>query len=89
MFSKKGLAKSAPLIKALKEIAAAYSVSPGVIALNWLLTFNGDMVFAIPGATKISHAEQNCQAMSFALDKADCKKLDELSRDCQFGGIFG
>ncbi|HPD79542.1 MAG TPA: aldo/keto reductase [Spirochaetales bacterium] len=89
MFSKNGLKRTEKLIAALKSMAQSYSVTPGEIALNWLLHYNGDTVFVIPGATKLSHAEQNCRAMLFELDKHDIKKLDELSRECQFGGIFG
>lgn len=89
MFSMRGLKKSEKLITALKDMANAYSVTPGEIALNWLMHFNGDTVFVIPGATKLSHAEQNCRAMLFELDRHDLAKLDELSKDCQFGGMFG
>ncbi len=89
MFSMRGLKKSTALIQALKDMAASYSVTPGEIALNWLLHYNGDMVFVIPGATKLSHAEQNCRTMLFTLDKGDIAKLDNLSRECQFGGMFG
>lgn len=80
MYNRRGLAKTWPLIQELKKLAGIYNTSPGQVALNWLLTWNGDMVVAIPGATKTSHAEQNIGAMAFQLTKAECAGLDELSR---------
>ncbi|MBU0936336.1 MAG: aldo/keto reductase [Spirochaetes bacterium] len=80
MYSPRGLAKTLPLIEELRKLATAYSTTPAQVALNWLLTYNGDTVVAIPGATKTSHAEQNVGAMAFELTRAECTRLDELSR---------
>lgn len=80
MFNSRGLAKSLPLIQELRTLAVAYNSSPAQVALNWLLQFNGEMVLTIPGATKTSHAQQNIGAQAFALTRAECLRLDELSR---------
>ena len=80
LFSTRGLAKSKPLIDELKKISLNYNTTAAQVALNWLLTFNGDTVVAIPGATKESHAAQNVGAMNFSLTPAECRILDELSR---------
>ena len=50
------------------------------VALNWLNNFHGDMVVAIPGATKIKQAEENTGAMNFILNKKNLDILDQVSK---------
>ena len=50
------------------------------VALNWLINFHGDMVVAIPGATKIKQAEENMGAMNFILNKKNLDILDQVSK---------
>jgi aryl-alcohol dehydrogenase-like predicted oxidoreductase len=71
---------SRPLITALEEIAARHSVSVSQVALNWLITFHGDVVVAIPGASKARHAQENAGAMAFTLSDEELARLDVLSR---------
>ncbi len=78
-FSSRGLAKSRPVIDVLKELATKYDATPSQIALNWVMNFKGDMVVAIPGATKIQQAEENINAMKFKLEQEDLTRLDEIS----------
>jgi len=78
-FRKENLSRSKPLIDLLKELGKTYEVSPAQIALNWLLTANGETVVAIPGATKRSHAEDNAGAMKFRLTEEAISRLTELS----------
>jgi len=80
MKNKGSLKKSQPVIDALKKYAEKYNASPAQVALNWLIHFHGDTVVAIPGATKISQAEQNIGAMTFKLEKDELAHLDEVSR---------
>ena len=75
-----GLKRTQPLISALEELAIRYEASPTQIALNWLISYSGDTVFAIPGATKPHHAEENVKAMRFTLTEAELNDLDTLSR---------
>jgi len=75
-----GLARSRPLIDELKKLATAYGVTPSQVALNWLTTFHGDTVVAIPGATKRRHAEENVGSMGFTLSPEQRGRIDELSR---------
>jgi aryl-alcohol dehydrogenase-like predicted oxidoreductase len=79
-FRKSGLTKSRPLIEELEKIAAAHGATPSQVALSWLVTFHGDTVVAIPGATKTKHVEENVAAMNLQLSKSELEKLDELSR---------
>ncbi len=79
-FRPSGLARSRPLIDALEEIARAHGATSSQVALAWLLTFHGETVVAIPGATKTSHVDENVGAMRLVLGKAELERLDALSR---------
>jgi aryl-alcohol dehydrogenase-like predicted oxidoreductase len=78
-FKPKGLEKSLPLVKLIKELAVKYHVTPSQIALNWLIYFHGNTVVAIPGATKEIHAKENTGALSFKLSDEDMTRLDKES----------
>lgn len=79
-FRASGLAKSRPLIDELGKIAQAHGATSSQVALSWLVSFHGDTVVAIPGATKAKHVEENVGAMRLALSKTELDRLDELSR---------
>ena len=74
------LEKSRSLIVDLEEIAAAHGLTPAQVALNWLVNFHGDTVVAIPGASKVYHAQQNAGAMNFSLSEEEMVRIDGLSR---------
>ena len=78
-FKKNGLIKSQPVIDKLKEVAEEYNATPSQVALDWLISFHGDMVVAIPGATKIRQAEDNTCAMNFTLSNEHLDMLDQVS----------
>lgn len=78
-FKTENMKKSLPLINLLKDLGPKYKVSAAQVALNWLLHANGDTVVAIPGATKLSHAEDNAGAMKFQLTEEEINKLSEIS----------
>jgi len=78
-FKPAGLEKSRPLIKTIQELATKYNVSTSQVALNWLINFHGETVFAIPGATKESHATQNTGTITFRLAEEDLDLLDQKS----------
>jgi aryl-alcohol dehydrogenase-like predicted oxidoreductase len=78
-FKPKGLEKSLPLVKFIKELAIKYNATPSQIALNWLINYHGNTVVAIPGATREIHAKENTRAMSFRLSDEDMLKLDKES----------
>ncbi|MEN8172322.1 MAG: aldo/keto reductase [Chloroflexota bacterium] len=71
---------SRPIVSALEEIAENYDATPGQVALNWVIHFQGDTVVTIPGATKVEHARQSAGAMKFKLSDAELNRLDQLSR---------
>lgn len=76
-FKEAGLNETKPLIKLLDTIGEKYNVSASQVALNWLIHYHGDIVFAIPGATKTHHAQDNVGALTFKLDTGE---LEEISR---------
>ena len=72
--------KSQDLISALDEIAARYDATPAQVALNWVIHSHGEVVVAIPGATKVHQAEQSAAAMKFKLAEDEIARLNELSQ---------
>ncbi|AZB42662.1 aldo/keto reductase [Bacillus sp. FJAT-42376] len=80
-FKKKSLLRTKPLIDLLETYALEYEVKPSQIALNWLIHFHGDTVAAIPGASKVRHAEENIGAMSFTLTANHMKEIDRVSKE--------
>ncbi len=74
------LEKSQPIVSVLEEIAARHQVTTAQVALNWLINFQGKTVVAIPGASKVSHAQENADVMDFSLTEAEMSWIDEVSR---------
>ncbi|WP_150268448.1 aldo/keto reductase [Paenibacillus tepidiphilus] len=74
-----GLERSRPLINELSSLAGKYGVTSGQIALNWLVHYHDETVVAIPGASKVRHAEENVGAMSFRLTRDELELLNEAS----------
>jgi aryl-alcohol dehydrogenase-like predicted oxidoreductase len=76
---KRNLKKTQALIDELTNIAQNHEATIPQIALNWLVTYHGDTVVAIPGATKASHPEENGQAMTIKLSQNELNSIDDLS----------
>ena len=76
----RGLERSRAVIEALRQIATDHGATPSQIALHWLVSFHGDAVVAIPGATKTRHVEDNVGAMALELTPAELARIDEVSR---------
>lgn len=72
--------KTRPLVTALEEIGAKHEVTAAQVALNWTVSFHGDTIVTIPGATKIRQAQEAAGAMHFRLTEDELGRLDELSR---------
>jgi aryl-alcohol dehydrogenase-like predicted oxidoreductase len=77
---KRNLERSRTLINAMDEIATKYEVSIAQVALNWLISYTGEIVVTIPAATKVRQAEENAGAMKFRLSTDEMTWLDDLSR---------
>jgi aryl-alcohol dehydrogenase-like predicted oxidoreductase len=76
-FNAQGLAKLAPVVAALREIAQAYDRTPAQVALNWLITQGN--VIPIPGAKNAQQAEQNAGALGWELSPSDRQRLAEVT----------
>jgi aryl-alcohol dehydrogenase-like predicted oxidoreductase len=81
--SQKTLRRTAPLIAELRAIGDRYLMSAGQVALNWLVTYYGDTVVAIPGASTGWHAVDNAAAMRFRLTDDERGVLADLSSRCE------
>lgn len=79
-FRPKGLRRSAPVVAELKAVAAAHGVTPAQVALRWLVQARGDVVVAIPGASKEQQARENAAVLDFELSEAEVGALDRVSR---------
>jgi aryl-alcohol dehydrogenase-like predicted oxidoreductase len=77
---KQSLEISQPVINVLEEISKRYDVTPGQVALNWLIHSHGDTVVAIPGASRVQHARESAGAMLFHLTDDDMAYLDQVTR---------
>ena len=71
---------SRELVNALEAIARTHGITASQVAINWLINFHRDTVVAIPGASKVRHAEQNVGAMTFTLSDAELSRIDNLSK---------
>lgn len=78
---KRNLESTRPIVNALEEIAKNYNATPGQVALNWVIHFQGKTVVTIPGATKVEHVSQSAGAMNFKISEDEMARLDELSRE--------
>jgi aryl-alcohol dehydrogenase-like predicted oxidoreductase len=72
--------RSNRLINAMDEIANASGMTIAQVALNWLINIKGDIVVAIPAATKVQQAVENAETMKFHLSEDEMSHLDEISR---------
>ncbi|MRN52408.1 aldo/keto reductase [Paenibacillus sp. LC-T2] len=77
--NEKSMVRSRPLIDSLVTLGDKYEVTAGQIALNWLIHYHGNTVVAIPGASKVRHAEENIGAMTFQLSKDELEHLNQTS----------
>lgn len=65
LFLPENLDAAAPLLDALREVAAAHDATPAQIALAWVVHFRG--VVAIPGASSVAQVESNAAAAEIRL----------------------
>jgi aryl-alcohol dehydrogenase-like predicted oxidoreductase len=62
----------------LRSIGAAYGVSPGQVALAWLLQ-RSPVMLPIPGTSSMAHLEENTAARNLLLSDEDFASLSEMS----------
>jgi len=69
--------KNLQLVDRVTEIARAKGISPGQLALAWVLGRGKDVV-AIPGTTKRQHLEENVAALEVTLTEEDLSAIEEI-----------
>ena len=65
---------------AVAEIATAHEVTPGQVALAWLLA-RSPVMLPIPGTSSVEHLEENVAAAELELTADEVARLDEAGAD--------
>jgi aryl-alcohol dehydrogenase-like predicted oxidoreductase len=77
------------LVERVQEVAAEKGVTPGQLALAWVLA-QGEDVVPIPGTRRVAHLEQNAEASAIELTDAELARLDEAApRGVTLGDRYG
>jgi aryl-alcohol dehydrogenase-like predicted oxidoreductase len=77
MFLPENIAKAAPLLDALREVAANHDATPAQIALAWVI--RRPNVVAIPGASSVAQLEKNAAAADIELTDDEDGRLTAAS----------
>lgn len=76
-FQDGNLERNLDAVAVVREIAAARGVTPGQVALAWLLG-SGEDVVPIPGTKRVAYLEENAAAVGVTLSAEDRDRLDAL-----------
>jgi aryl-alcohol dehydrogenase-like predicted oxidoreductase len=74
------LERTRPLVDELRAIARAHGTSVAAVALAWSVSFHGDTVVVIPGASRPAQVREAAAAGDLSLSARELARLDELSR---------
>jgi aryl-alcohol dehydrogenase-like predicted oxidoreductase len=77
-FQGENFQRNLELVERVKEIADEKGVTPGQLALAWVLA-QGEDVVPIPGTTTVRHLEENIAAAEIELTDDDLQRLDEAA----------
>jgi aryl-alcohol dehydrogenase-like predicted oxidoreductase len=77
-FQGENFARNLHLVERVREIAAEKGVTPGQLALAWLLAQGGDVV-PIPGTKRVRYLEENAAAADVRLTTEDLARIDEVA----------
>jgi aryl-alcohol dehydrogenase-like predicted oxidoreductase len=75
----KWIERTRPLIEELSAIARANGVSPSEVALSWEVSFHGETVVAIPGASRPYQAQQAAAAGELRLSARELSGIERLA----------
>jgi len=70
--------KNLQMVGRVKEIAAAKGVTPGQLAIAWLLA-QGDDIVPIPGTKRRAYLEENVAAANITLTQEELDRINELA----------
>ena len=77
-FQRENFDKNLELVDRVREIAAEKDVTPGQLALAWLL-HRGDDIVPIPGTKRRRYLEENAAASEIELTHDDLARIDEAA----------
>ena len=76
-FQGENFQRNLDLVERVQELAAEKAVTPGQLALAWVLAQGGDVV-PIPGTTRVEHLEENVKALEVELSRDDLAELESV-----------
>jgi aryl-alcohol dehydrogenase-like predicted oxidoreductase len=76
-FQGENFVKNLALVEKVGEIARSKNVTPGAIALAWVLAQGNDLV-PIPGTTKRVHLDENIHATGLRLSHGELDAIDRI-----------
>jgi aryl-alcohol dehydrogenase-like predicted oxidoreductase len=77
-FQGENFTKNLDIVTRVTEMAQNKGVTPGQLALAWVLAQGNDIV-PIPGTKRRSYLEQNVAASGVEITEEDVRRLDELA----------
>jgi aryl-alcohol dehydrogenase-like predicted oxidoreductase len=77
-FQGDNFARNLALVDRVRELAAEKGVTPGQLALAWVLT-RGDDVVPIPGTKHVAYLEENAAAAAIELTEDELARIDEVA----------
>jgi aryl-alcohol dehydrogenase-like predicted oxidoreductase len=77
-FTGEAFAANLQLVDAVRELAAERGVTPGQLALAWVMA-QGDDVVPIPGTKRRPYREENAAATAVRLSSEDLARLDTIA----------
>ena len=88
-FSEENFKKNVELADRVREIAEEKGITPGQLALAWLLA-QGDDIVPIPGTKRRERLEENAGAADVRLTEEDLRRIEEaLPRGSASGERYG
>jgi aryl-alcohol dehydrogenase-like predicted oxidoreductase len=76
-FGEENMERNLELVDRVKEIADEKGITPGQLALAWVL-HQGDDLVPIPGTKRVSFLEENAAAADVELSGDDLARIDEI-----------
>jgi len=77
-FQGENFQKNLALVDRLQEMAEEKQVTPGQLALAWLLAQGGD-ILPIPGTKQRKYLEENAAALEITLSPEDLERIDRAA----------
>jgi aryl-alcohol dehydrogenase-like predicted oxidoreductase len=75
-FTGANLLENQKLVDTVRELAAEKAITPGQLALAWVL-HRGEHIVPIPGTKRVSYLEENLQAAAIHLSDEDVERITE------------